>query len=78
MYGNMNQPRLSLDEKLIKWKTSKKYLGVLLNNDISDDTDIENLVTVSLMLSYGYSEPIVTVCICLIYGVHLISPLKLE
>jgi exonuclease III len=41
MYKNFNLPSLTLGNDKLKWVSSKKYLGVILSSDASDDFDIE-------------------------------------
>ena len=43
-YRNINLPKISLGNAVLHWETSHKYLGVIINSDLTDDEDIERQI----------------------------------
>ena len=44
MYRNINLPKLSLGNNVLRWETKHKYLGVIVSSDLTDDDDIERQI----------------------------------
>ena len=59
-YGNINVPKVFLENHCLSWKAQKKYLGYVLNSKYSDDDDIQrqmaSLYTRGNMLNRNFSH----------------------